>query len=430
MYEIHEADLSGFGHRRFIWDGIFQELDIESGNVIFQWRASDHVPLTSSYRPIGLEGSKNNPWDWFHINSVEKDVKGNYLLSSRYLEGLLYVSGTTGDVLWYLGGKHSNFTDLSGGSATNFSFQHHARWASEKTIILFDNAIDYENSKRAPYSRGLHLELDFALMTARCLAEYVSPTHYASPSQGSIQILPNDNIFIGYGDLPVYIEFLPEGTAIRETHFGPAVEFGSDNVQSYRVYKQAWSGHPNSKPDIAVRGNCLYASWNGATEIKWWRLQHANDANAVSGTYSTVRTQAKAGFETKITIDDHTTGRFVRLIALDLNGAVLGTSRTIDWAEETVCIFKSSHPPRVSVARELINVCRNFQLDCCEELVISPACSQWHRSYLLPQYYCTIWYGVVCVRTDERLLTLCCTPVYTSGDGISLLNDDRLASDA
>jgi len=34
-----------------------------------------------------LAGTSGDPWDWFHLQSVEKDVKGNYLVASRYTNG-------------------------------------------------------------------------------------------------------------------------------------------------------------------------------------------------------------------------------------------------------------------------------------------------------------------------------------------------------
>lgn len=47
-------------------DGVFQEIDLETGEVLFQWRASDHVDLKDSYYKM------ERKWDFFHINSVQK----------------------------------------------------------------------------------------------------------------------------------------------------------------------------------------------------------------------------------------------------------------------------------------------------------------------------------------------------------------------
>lgn len=65
------------------------------------------------------------------LNSVVRDDKQNYLvrqitgtaslciqrvkqISSRHLHALLYISGTTGETIWSLGGKHNSFQGLDG----------------------------------------------------------------------------------------------------------------------------------------------------------------------------------------------------------------------------------------------------------------------------------------------------------------------------
>lgn len=52
--------------RGMILDGVFQELHLETNEVLFQWRASDHVDLADSFYKM------ERKWDFFHINSVQK----------------------------------------------------------------------------------------------------------------------------------------------------------------------------------------------------------------------------------------------------------------------------------------------------------------------------------------------------------------------
>lgn len=66
------------GSRRgYLLDGVFQEVDIETGQVLFQWKASDHVDLADSYYKV------ERKWDFFHINSIQKvrRIYGEYLKS-------------------------------------------------------------------------------------------------------------------------------------------------------------------------------------------------------------------------------------------------------------------------------------------------------------------------------------------------------------
>jgi len=88
-------------------DGIVQEIDISTGNVLFQWNSADHVPYRDSRSP--LPGSAAMPWDWFHINAVHLDTDGNLLISSRYTWTIYKVNRHTGAIMWELGGKQSTF---------------------------------------------------------------------------------------------------------------------------------------------------------------------------------------------------------------------------------------------------------------------------------------------------------------------------------
>lgn len=126
----------------------FQEIDVATNTLLFQWRASDHVDLHDSFWVPGIRGlsqklqgtRKDDSWDYFHLNSVEKDHRGNYLISVRHYASIMYIDGKTGDVIWTLGGKKNDFNDPSG-EATKFAWQHHARWANSNltSISVFDD---------------------------------------------------------------------------------------------------------------------------------------------------------------------------------------------------------------------------------------------------------------------------------------------------
>src|ERR1700744_3370003 len=77
-----------------------------------------------------------------HINSVDKNSEGDYLLSTRYTNAIYKVSGKDGSIVWQLGGDHNSFV-MDG---FNFSKQHDARFIEQNattTIISFlDNASD------------------------------------------------------------------------------------------------------------------------------------------------------------------------------------------------------------------------------------------------------------------------------------------------
>lgn len=119
-YNATERDLTPYGGPEdgYILDGIFQEVDIATGKGLFVWNALEHVNPSDCYVSPGSTGTEDSPWDYFHINSIEKS-QGNYLVSSRHCHAVYYIDGTNGDILWTLGGKNSTFT----GAGSEFYFQ-------------------------------------------------------------------------------------------------------------------------------------------------------------------------------------------------------------------------------------------------------------------------------------------------------------------
>src|SRR5438876_2182637 len=121
-----------------IFDGIFQEVDIPTGRVLFEWHSWPAVGLKESYAPPSqaAQGQKAPPYDYFHINSIEVEPNGNFLISARNTHALYEIDRKTGRILWRLGGKKSDFEM---GPGTNFEWQHDARRHPDGTITLFDN---------------------------------------------------------------------------------------------------------------------------------------------------------------------------------------------------------------------------------------------------------------------------------------------------
>lgn len=361
VYEILPADLREIGGPKngWIYDGLFQEVDVETNKLLFQWRASEHFPFQESERDReeGDGDTEDNPWDFFHINSIDKDWRGNYLVSSRYMSSLAYIDGRTGAVLWKLGGKQISFLDMSDGAATNISWQHHARFQEEydtnttRRISLFDNSSRGEGAPENT-SRGLIVEINEEIMTVTLVQEYWNQVPISSQSQGSMQILENGNVLLGYGYSAAWTEFTADGETLCEVHFGPQTQFHRGQVLSYRVFKQKWVGLPLTKPSVALSGTEAAVSWNGATEVVTWVLQGALPKGKESGDESVVAVRGvedsekiglgfefisaipKSGFETIIPIPAGTVYAKLRIIALDMKGITLGVTEALDWEPE------------------------------------------------------------------------------------------------
>ena len=86
-------------------DCAVQEIDIQTGLVMWEWHSLGHVDVAeSNSKPPTLP---TTPFDYFHVNSVELLKDGNFLISARNTWALYELNAHTGAVVWRLGGKKS-----------------------------------------------------------------------------------------------------------------------------------------------------------------------------------------------------------------------------------------------------------------------------------------------------------------------------------
>ena len=324
----------------YVVEAAFQEVDIETGKAVFEWRSFDHINLTESQvlpgtTDISSTGKdREHAWDYFHINSVEKNSAGDYLISARHTSTIYKISGQDGHTIWRLNGMSETNSDFSL-TDFQFSFQHDARFVSETptdTIIsLFDNASNGYTST-SPTSRGLVIRLDHTTATATVLRTFTGTAR--AKSQGNFQLLPsgpNANAVIGWGNNPTFSELLADGTPILSASYAthhplnPLAKLWI--IQSYRVYKSNWTGIPLTRPAVwsyaKTDGSTtqIYVSWNGATEVSSWTIHTASSA---SGPWNRAMNAEKDGFETAAQLQ--TFAPWVKATALDAAGEVIGES--------------------------------------------------------------------------------------------------------
>ncbi|KAF3763341.1 hypothetical protein M406DRAFT_347100 [Cryphonectria parasitica EP155] len=332
-------DLRNVGGPEHGWveDCYFQELDIETGEVLFQWSSVDHFPINTTMevqnnclidpraRFAGCGDDEDSAFDYFHLNSVEKDASGNYLISARNTWGISYIDGTTGEVLWTLGaGRVNDFEDLSDGLATDFAWQHHARWVDEDKTILsfFDNHYHRIGDPYGP-SGGRVVELNLHNRTARLRHLLEHPNHIKPESQGNTQHLDNGNYMVGWGSSGAFTEFAPDGEVLCDGRFGAEAAFEFSPVSSYRVFRGEWTGMPSYPPSVAVVGNKVYVSWNGATEVERWQVEALDESEK---TVDVLAQAFKDGFETVIDLPKAAANSMIRVVALSEGGERLGTT--------------------------------------------------------------------------------------------------------
>lgn len=299
---------------RAIRTAVIQEVDIDTGEVLFEWNAIDHVDPDESAIPVSDD--EDRAWDYFHINSIDEDSDGNFLISARHTHALYKIDRETGRVLWRLGGKNSDFTL---GDGAEFKYQHDARFRPDGRITLLDNVSAEATDDGA--SRALVLALDEEQMHVDLVAEYLNPDEVVSSTQANHQVLPNGNSFVGWGSRPSLTEFAPDGAIKRHMIFPP-------NMFSYRALLSDWVGEPDDPPAVSAVARetgavSVAVSWNGATEVVRWRVL----AGASPDDLEVIKAVPKDGFETATTVDGSPT--FVRVQALDVLGEVIGESDAV-----------------------------------------------------------------------------------------------------
>src|SRR5918994_4472094 len=187
IYDAVPRDLSSVGGSKDgrAWQGIVQELDIETGEVLFEWKSLDHVGLEETY--VNAREDHYQGIDYFHINSIDVDHDDNLLISARETSAVYKVDRKSGEVLWRLGGKKSDFEM---GEVARFAFQHDARRLPDGTISIFDNGTTViRNSlpKAIEVSRDIVLELDEQKMKATLVREYIHPDKLKADAAGNAQ---------------------------------------------------------------------------------------------------------------------------------------------------------------------------------------------------------------------------------------------------
>ena len=316
-YVRRRTDLRAVGGPRDgeIFDSVVQEVDVASGRVVWQWRASDHVPVSE-----GVTRPKTGvPHDYFHVNAVDPGPHGTLLISARNTHAIYDVDKRSGRIVWRLGGRRSDFRF---GPGARFAFQHDVRWLGHDTLSLFDNEA---TPPKAPQSRGLVLRLDLRARTARVVRQYRHPDKLLIPAEGNLQTLPDGHAFTSWGVAGHVSEFARNGRLLFDLLLPP----GAD---SYQAFRSAWSGAPLDRPALAAQRTAggqvtAWASWNGATALRAWQLLAGSSPRALRPLGAPV---ARAGFETALRA--RTAGRYVAVAALDARSRQIEQSRAVEPA--------------------------------------------------------------------------------------------------
>ncbi len=330
----------------------FPELDIATGALLFEWHSLDHVTPAEAVLPLnpGQAGSGYNSsdaWDYFHINSVDKDSAGNYLISARDACAVHKINGTTGEIVWRLNGKKSSFAM---GDNSEFCFQHHARWLQEdagdgiEVLSLYDNSAhgtEHGSGREvhtAEESSGKILRVDTNKWTAELVHGYYPPKGHKllSKSQGSTQVIPGSgNVVVNWGSEGAVTEYTRDGDVVFHAYMDSG-DLGV-GVENYRAFRFNWTGLPSEEPAVAALegedGTAVYVSWNGDTETAVWRFFEVTDGR---GSRKFLGEVERTSFETKFAVPGKKRVGRVSAEAVDRRGHVLRVTQEVGVEPEVL----------------------------------------------------------------------------------------------
>lgn len=352
-YDVEPFDATNLnltGGFAWILNSYFKEIDVTSGEIIFEWNALEHfVPATqpSELSPPGT--SRLAPLDFFHLNSVTKSLDGDYIISARHTSAIYKVSHVDGHVVWQLGGWMTDFE-----ADFNFCHQHHALILHEsphKMILsMFDNGCTTNAETR---SSAKTVELDMLDMTAVLLNEYGADANVAVKTQGSAQMLPsNGNVLVGWGSRSTITEYASNGTLVFNATL-------AGKAYTYRVYKSDWRGIPTEDPKIYSyarfrnASTVVYVSWNGATEVTHWRFF---GRNSLAESFAFLGAIPKNGFETVFVSERHVEFSFAEAVSSDgkslrksaIQKTFIPSVELARFCTDLLCPWQSDRTPRAS----------------------------------------------------------------------------------
>jgi Arylsulfotransferase (ASST) len=210
--DVHEFILLGDKH--YIYETYYEELpgnipdslhpasgvkvaaciiqEVLNGQVIFQWDGTQYPELYSASQENNDFSDSSTVLDYLHLNSICVDSSDNNLiLSFRNLNEIVKIDRHSGQIIWRLGGNHSDFA-LSPDQV--FLRQHYPRLIeNSQTLILLDNGLD----SLRPYSRILEFQLNQSTKTINGFKSFIIPDDFIQFA-GSVK-KEGDEYFIGGG---------------------------------------------------------------------------------------------------------------------------------------------------------------------------------------------------------------------------------------
>ena len=191
------------------------ELDWEDGELA-SWSIWDHLP----YEPEAITADDDPGWT--HANALDHDPgQDTYTLSLRNLDAVLHIDRPTGEILWQLGGVHSDF-DAALNVLPLFQRQHQFQHL-DGSLLVFDNGtVDDMRSRAVEYAfEGTGDDLGVQQVW----------THVADPPLfsigfGDVTRLPSEHTLITWASAGQVDEVTEDGALVWRLNAAMGAGFG------------------------------------------------------------------------------------------------------------------------------------------------------------------------------------------------------------
>jgi Arylsulfotransferase (ASST) len=241
----------GFANSR-VYDAEVQEVT-RGGRLVWRWGSRGHIPLSDTGRwwanAFPAEPDRRT-YDPLHINSIAP-VGDAFLISCRHTDAVYKIDRASGDVVWKLGGTHTDrsLTILGDPNAeADFGGQHDVRVLADGSVTLYDNG-----SARGRPARALRFRIDEAQRTATMIGQLTDPLAGESSSQGSARRLDGGDWVISWANNDFVTEAAPSGAVVfrlafpgRVTYRAFPVPYGRLSAARLRATMDRM--HPRARP--------------------------------------------------------------------------------------------------------------------------------------------------------------------------------------
>ncbi len=176
--------------------------EVNNGQVIWEWNSTNYPEFYGNSVEGNAFNNSNDLHDYMHCNSICLDSADNNLVCSfRDQDEVIKIKRYTGEIMWRLGGKLSDFPITA---SQQFLRQHDASVLHDEnatTIMLVDNGLAGVRES----SRILEMKLDEAGKTITDYHEFDIPNVFIG-FMGSVQ-KRGDTYFIGGGSSKTVLEY-------------------------------------------------------------------------------------------------------------------------------------------------------------------------------------------------------------------------------